>query len=138
MAPNTLSAQPGSLIANNFVNDGRHHFAGIYQDEGSVGFLVENNVVLKVPNFLHLNCSGPNSVTSNNTYRNNFSDDGNLSLNCKRAKNTIETPAVFAAKADESTWPDEVKSIREKSGLEPEYKQRSLGKITSVELGGQQ
>lgn len=130
----TLSAQPGSVIANNFINDGRHHFAGIYQDQGSEGFLVENNVTMKVPNFLHLNCSSPNGVTSNNTYRNNFSDDGNLSLNCKRAKNMVETPAVFDAKADESGWPNEVKAIRDQSGLEPEYKQRSLGKITSVEL----
>ena len=131
----TLSAQPGSLIANNYINDGRHHFAGIYQDQGSEGFLVENNVTLKVPNFLHLTCSSPNGVTSNNTYRNNFSDNGPLSLNCKRAKNMIETPAVFDAKADEHTWPSEVKAIRDKSGLEPEFKQRSQGKITSVELG---
>ena len=131
----TLSSQPGSVIANNFIKDGPHHYAGLYSDEGSAGFTVENNVTANVKNFLLLNCSGKHGTSSNNTYRNNYSDDGEMKLNCRRGKNSVETPALFDSKADEKNWPGEVKAIQDQAGLEPDYKKRTQGKITAVEFG---
>jgi hypothetical protein len=46
----TLGFQPQTVLANNIIHDsgrdgGPSHCRGIYMDEGSVGFLVENNLV---------------------------------------------------------------------------------------------
>ncbi|PQV51506.1 parallel beta helix pectate lyase-like protein [Jejuia pallidilutea] len=51
----TLSAQPGTIIKNNYIHDVKHadwagksHNTGIYLDEGSKGILIENNVIENV------------------------------------------------------------------------------------------
>lgn len=130
----TLGGQPGSAIANNFANDGKNDFAAIYQDEGSSGFTVENNVAIRVKNFLLINCN-KNDVTQGNTYRKNYSDFGAVHNSCFRGKNEIENPVVFADRnQNQKDWPAEVKAIVEKAGMEPDYKKRASGKMTSVEF----
>jgi hypothetical protein len=53
----TLSSQPGTLIAENYIHDiqpspwwGGYLISGVYLDEGSKNILVKDNVILNVPN----------------------------------------------------------------------------------------
>lgn len=129
----TLSAQPGSVIAKNFAADGKNDFAGIYQDEGSAGLTIEDNIVTQVKYSVLINCNR-NDVTYDNTYRRNYSDMGALRDGCKKGKNNIEVPHVFTDRfTDPKDWPAEVRAIVDESGLDPKFKKK--GSVTSVEFG---
>jgi hypothetical protein len=68
----TLSKQPGTLIAENFIHDivrspdaGAWPIAGVYLDQGSSQITVRDNSMVEVPKVIHEN------VASGNTFVNN-------------------------------------------------------------------
>ncbi|NLC72083.1 MAG: right-handed parallel beta-helix repeat-containing protein [Desulfuromonadaceae bacterium] len=75
----TLSKQPGTIIAENFIFDIEHSptaplnmpIGGIYLDQGSDFIAVHDNVFKNVPVKIHLNNEGSPPVGSNNVFFNN-------------------------------------------------------------------
>ena len=68
----TLSYQPGTTITENWIHDlNRSEWAeqfgigGIYLDEGSRGIRVERNVLMNVPEMIHLNTIRENLLIDN-------------------------------------------------------------------------
>jgi hypothetical protein len=110
----TLGFQPGSIIRGNLLHGVRFGgFAGgqvcnngIFFDEGSKGFLVENNVIYDVDQ---------KKGAKNTAVRfNRSSHDWQIWIN-----NTIET---------EPEMPEAAKALAEKAGLESRYRDRLKGK----------
>lgn len=74
----TLSAQPGTIIQYNDIHDMTNPYGGLYLDEGSQHITVKNNVVRRVPWWLHIWTSSirNNTVTENCTDTANKRNDG--------------------------------------------------------------
>ena len=114
----TLSSQPRSSITNNYISDSPNDFAGIYQDEGSSGFSVNNNVVIRVPYAIHINC-GKHDLTFANVFYSNFSDTGAVRNGCARGINQIEPVRIITKHTTASIGePAEIIHIDANAGLQ--------------------
>jgi hypothetical protein len=94
----TLSAQPGSLIAENYVHDVRQvYIGGIYLDEGSSGITVTNNVVSDATFFSQTNC-GRTSNNFGNVFRMNYSHNGAVYRTCHAGR------SMFTERVDDNVY----------------------------------
>ncbi|MDI7775865.1 right-handed parallel beta-helix repeat-containing protein [Asticcacaulis sp. EMRT-3] len=114
-----LSADPGALIAENYVYDVPGGIA-LYLDEGSRYVTVRNNVVSHVGIWLNLNSQdnlAPRRTAMDNVAKGNWYDSGLRSgswadyLNNQFSDNT-------EVKGD--TWPQDAQAVIARSGIEPE------------------
>ena len=106
----TLSRQPGSVIKNNFIQNGAE---GIYLDNGTQGYSATNNVLLGLTsNWAHVQYFYV--TASNNSLENNFTDTNTASLDTNNVvqNNTLVSSGSLPAAAQE---------IVNCAGVEPAY-----------------
>lgn len=116
----TQSAQPDSIISGNWV----HHTydpldsqgyknEGIYLDNGTQYYTVQDNVVQVTPNWLFMNDN------QNNTAHSNYADTANYRV-------SRNTNVVNATVVTDENWPPAAISIMDNAGLESEYESIKL------------
>jgi hypothetical protein len=120
----TLSAQPGSAIAGNYLHDQARDFAGIYLDQGTRYYSVTNNVVSSAPHWLFVQHCASTDVTDNTVTGNHA--DVTTSFCC--CGDTMCCPAATAVNDVSSNaihgpggWPPEALAIIEGAGIEAAY-----------------
>ncbi|MGN7161859.1 right-handed parallel beta-helix repeat-containing protein [Sphingomonas sp. SAFR-052] len=114
-----LSADPGALIAENYIYDVPGGIA-LYLDEGSRYVMVRNNVVSNVGVWLHLNSQGdmlPRRTAMDNTARNNWYDSGKQNGEWTDYLNNRTVDNVLVKNGE---WPAAARAVIDRAGVEPE------------------
>jgi len=114
-----LSADPGALIAENYIYDVKDGIA-MYLDEGSRYVTLRNNVVSNVGVWLNMNSQldiAPRRTAMDNTAIGNWHDSGRRTGAWTPYVNNrdIDTVAVTGG-----AWPDAAKDVIARAGIEPE------------------
>ena len=111
----TLGAQPGSVIANNYVHGGYlapgNNKGSIYLDEATQFYNVTNNVLGEAPAWIHL----WTPTIKNNTVRYNYTDTTDAWL--KAPDNDISNNELGLA-----SWPTAAQAIIAQAGIEASYR----------------
>ncbi len=113
-----LSADPGALIAENYVYDVPGGIA-LYLDEGSRYITLRNNVVSNVGTWLNLNSQdflAPRRTAFDNVARDNWYDSGRRSGSWTEYLNN---QAIGNVKIDKGRWPTAAREVIERAGIEP-------------------
>ena len=113
-----LSADPGGLIAENYIHDVPGGIA-LYLDEGSRYMTVRNNVVDNVTIWLNLNSQDvalPNRTAMDNTALGNWHKGGRINGSWTDYLNNqlVDNVAV------DGEWPEKARAVIERSGVQPE------------------
>ena len=64
----TLGQQPGSVCSHNYIYDQHGEWGALYFDEGTSGYVSENNLVLNCYLWLYIHKPSTNNVVVNNNY----------------------------------------------------------------------
>jgi hypothetical protein len=107
----TLGKNLGSVISGNYFKDMHAAFGCLYNDEGSQGFALENNVCENVPAWLHW----WTDTIRNNSVRSTYSTTANARLDAP--DNQFEAAVVVP----DANWPPAARAIIEASGVQAEY-----------------
>jgi len=113
-----LSADPGALIAENYIYDVPGGI-GIYLDEGSRYVTVRNNVVDGVGLWINLNAQDevlPRRTNLDNVARGNWYNAGKANGNWSGYLNNILTDNVAVSG---QAWPEAARTVIDKSGPQP-------------------
>jgi hypothetical protein len=113
-----LSADPGALIAENYVYDVKDGIA-LYLDEGSRHVTLRNNVISNVGVWLNLNSQddvAPRRTAMDNIATGNWYDSGRRSGSWTDYLNNREVDNLKVAK---DAWPADARTIIDRSGIEP-------------------
>ena len=106
----TLSQQPGSIIKNNFIQNGAE---GIYLDNGTQGYTATNNVLLGLTSYwAHVQYFSPNA--SNNALENNYTDTNTTTLD---PNNVVQNNTLVSS----GSLPAAAQAIVNCAGVEPAY-----------------
>jgi hypothetical protein len=114
-----LSADPGALIAENYIYDVPGGIA-LYLDEGSRHVTVRNNVVSNVGIWLNLNSQDgylPSRTAMDNTAIGNWRNSGRRTGSWSAYLNNREIDNVEVSGQD---WPEAARAVIERSGPRPE------------------
>ena len=106
----TLGSQPSSTINNNFISQMAGGNGGLYLDEATQYYDVNNNVVESVPSWLHI----WTKTIKNNSVRFNFSNTTNK-LN-RGTNNTVSDNQEGL-----KSWPSAANTIISNAGLRAKY-----------------
>ncbi len=118
----TLSHQPGSEIKGNFLKDSFYQYGGIYPDNGSQDFAIENNVMENTVLSFH-----PwSSDESNIRIENNYSTEPNYAFGAQNSY--MKNQQIYAL----GYRPAEVQKIVDEAGLEEEY--ADIGKYANKKI----
>jgi hypothetical protein len=119
----SLSAQPGTTIASNWLHDLENDFGGIYLDQGSQGLSISGNVVASTPRWYVLQPTVA-PAAQGNTVSGNFTDNADAlccgGLGCCTDINTI-TDNTTVAHGPPSSWPAAAVTVMAEAGLPSEY-----------------
>ena len=111
----TLGAQPGSVIANNYVHGGYlapgNNKGSIYLDEGTQFYNVTKNVLGEAPNWINLNVP----TIRNNTVQYNYTDTTNI---WNRAPDNVISNNELGL----ASWPTAAQAIIAQAGIEAAYR----------------
>ena len=110
----SLSAQPDSVVAYNYIHDVHGYMAAVYLDEGTCYYDVHDNVLEPYQFVMFINESRPDSIRGNkihDNYANSFA--WNL-----QGQYTAERNGVLV----DDSWPLAAKEIVRNAGLEPAYR----------------
>lgn len=113
-----LSADPGALIAENYVYDVPGGIA-LYLDEGSRYLTLRNNVVSNVGTWLNLNSQddvAPRRTALDNVARDNWYDSGRRNGSWTEYLNN---QSVGNVKVEPGQWPAEARAVMGRAGIEP-------------------
>jgi hypothetical protein len=111
-----LSADPGALIAENYVYDVPGGI-GFYLDEGSRYVTLRNNVVSNVGVWLNLNSqdfAAPSRTALDNTAEGNWFDSGRRTGNWTGILNNRDMDNMLVPKG---AWPDTARQVIARSGI---------------------
>ena len=114
-----LSADPGALIAENYVYNVVDGIA-LYLDEGSRYVSLRNNVISNVGVWLNLNSQNdlaPRRTAMDNAATGNWYDSGRRTGAWTPYLNNRDADNLLVAK---NAWPADARSVIERSGIEPE------------------
>ncbi|AOH83112.1 pectate lyase [Sphingomonas panacis] len=114
-----LSADPGALIAENYIYDVKDGIA-MYLDEGSRYVTLRNNVVSNVGVWLNLNSQldiAPRRTAMDNTAIGNWHDSGRRTGLWTPYVNNRDIDTLAVAPG---AWPDAAKDVIAHAGIEPE------------------
>jgi hypothetical protein len=114
-----LSADPGALIAENYVYDVLDGIA-LYLDEGSRYVTLRDNVLSNVGVWLNLNSQddiAPRRTAMDNLATGNWYDSGRRTGSWTEYLRNREVDNKAVAKG---SWPAEARAIIDRSGIEPE------------------
>jgi hypothetical protein len=114
-----LSADPGALIAENYVYDVPGGIA-LYLDEGSRYVTIRNNVISNVGVWLNLNSQDgflPRRTAMDNTAIGNWRNSGRLSGDWSAYLNNRLIDNIEVTNAD---WPSGAREVIARSGVQPE------------------
>ncbi|KRF43829.1 discoidin domain-containing protein [Paenibacillus sp. Soil787] len=112
----TLSRQPNSSIAYNYITGDYAPYGAIYLDNGTNNFSVNNNVVKNyVPYWYFAQNGGP--VASNNVANNNFTENGATWGSPNSNGNSLTNTTVVT----NGNWPTAAVDIMNNAGLESQY-----------------
>jgi hypothetical protein len=113
-----LSADPGALIAENYVYDVPGGIA-LYLDEGSRYVTLRNNVVSNVGTWLNLNSQdamAPRRTALDNVARDNWYDSGSRGGSWD---DYMANQAIGNVKVDKGQWPAAARAVMARAGIEP-------------------
>jgi hypothetical protein len=107
----TLSAQPDSVIDRNHIHDQVNPFGAIYLDEGSRFFTVADNVIARVPRWLHIwtKTIRDNVVVGNVADTDELMDEG-------------EANVITRNEVGVERWPPRAEEVMAAAGLEPAFR----------------
>ncbi|HTM82925.1 right-handed parallel beta-helix repeat-containing protein [Asticcacaulis sp.] len=114
-----LSADPGALIAENYVYDVPGGIA-LYLDEGSRYVTVRNNVVSNVGIWLNINSQdnlAPRRTAMDNTAKGNWYNSG---VRSGSWTDYLNNQFIDNTKVHSNAWPEAAKAIIARAGIEPE------------------
>ncbi|MBW8745013.1 MAG: right-handed parallel beta-helix repeat-containing protein [Sphingomonas sp.] len=114
-----LSADPGALIADNYIYNVVGGIA-LYLDEGSRYVTLRNNVISNVGVWLNLNSQdniAPRRTAMDNDAIGNWYDSGRRTGSWTPYLNNRDVNNMLVAK---DAWPAEARTIIDRSGIEPE------------------
>lgn len=114
-----LSADPGALIAENYVYDVPGGIA-FYLDEGSRYVTLRNNVVSNVGVWLNMNSLldvAPRRTAMDNLATGNWYDGGRRT---GLWNDYVNNRAVENSLVDKGAWPAEARAVIDRAGIEPE------------------
>jgi hypothetical protein len=106
----TLSPLPGSLIERNVIRDQRNRSGAIFLDEGTAFVTVADNVIERVPRWLHIWIASvhDNTIVDNDTDTAEQVDDGTRNV-------------VARNHTDRADWPPSAAAVIAGAGLEPDH-----------------
>ena len=113
-----LSADPGALIAENYVYNVANGIA-LYLDEGSRYVTLRNNVISNVGVWLNLNSQNdiaPRRTAMDNSAVDNWYDSGRRTGSWTPYLNNRDVNNMLTPKG---AWPAEARAIIDRSGIEP-------------------
>jgi hypothetical protein len=114
-----LSADPGALIAENYIYDVPGGIA-LYLDEGSRYVTLRNNAISNVGVWLNLNSQddiAPRRTAQDNTATGNWYDSGRRTGSWTEYLGNRDINNSLVAK---DAWPAEARAVIDRSGIEPE------------------
>jgi hypothetical protein len=108
----TIGPQPGSVMRGNWITNQHEQYGALYVDQGSSGWLMEDNVLASVRRWMHAN---PNAFDPEGMVaRGNFTDTEAVTV----GKVTIEDLTLVT----DGRWPLEARRIQARAGLQPLYR----------------
>ncbi|MFE0325861.1 RICIN domain-containing protein [Streptomyces sp. NPDC058960] len=110
----SLSANPGSVISDNYMYDNRHTTA-LYLDEGSRYLTVSHNVVQDAGNWALTNANG-NNHTDDSTFSGNWYNGGNTYVATGPPHNNVLTGNV---QVSGTNWPQGARQVIQQAGIQP-------------------
>jgi hypothetical protein len=119
-----LSADPGALIAENYIYDVPGGIA-LYLDEGSRYVTVRNNVVANVGVWLTVNSQDgfyPRRTAMDNTASGNWRNIGRITGSWTPYNNNRLIDNIEVSNGE---WPDAAREVMARSGVQPEEARHS-------------
>lgn len=123
----TLGQSPNSTVRNNYIYEQHEAYGGLYHDEGSSGYVTENNVVDNNTNFeesgqtwLYLNgfeTADGKMTVYDLTIRNNYTSNPRMIHHGDVDSIVLDNNHLI----EKNEWPDEAKAIMAGSGVESAY-----------------
>jgi hypothetical protein len=113
-----LSADPGALVAENYVYDVPGGIA-LYLDEGSRHVTLRNNVISNVGVWLNLNSQddvAPRRTAMDNLATGNWYDSGRRNGSWTEYLGNREVDNLKVAK---DAWPADARAVIDRAGIEP-------------------
>jgi len=109
----SLSANPGSVISDNYMY-GNNHTTALYLDEGSRYLTVSHNVVQDAGNWALTNANG-NNHTDDSTFSGNWYNGGNTYVATGPPHNNVLTGNV---QVSGTNWPQGAQQVIQQAGVQ--------------------
>ncbi|MGW2638423.1 RICIN domain-containing protein [Streptomyces sp. NPDC001348] len=109
----SLSANPGSVISDNYMY-GNNHTTALYLDEGSRYLTVSHNVVQDAGNWALTNANG-NNHTDDSTFSGNWYNGGNTYVATGPPHNNVLTGNV---QVSGTNWPQGARQVIQQAGVQ--------------------